>query len=185
MKRPELDEAAGFVGIEDPASLPNRAAVIAAIEEATAARGESSKEQNEELATVSGLYGSGARVISVFGPFMKRTMIEISTDLAREIFDPQQLDEAGRTNAIDATLKDLAAIRQRNPAVADSALASSALRMAYEIEHPFNSATSKSQCAKELRQAMDRLLELAPPDEEGKGKLDAIKGGRAKRRSKA
>lgn len=67
-------------------------------------------------------------------------------------------------------------------AMADSALAASALALAREIDSPNNSATSKSMCAKALREALDRLRELAPPEPKA-DKLDDITKQREKRRA--
>lgn len=58
--------------------------------------------------------------------------------------------------------RDLASIRERAPELADSALAGTALAMATELENPYNSATSKAQCANALQAVMDRLRELVP-----------------------
>lgn len=52
--------------------------------------------------------------------------------------------------------------------------------MAYEIENPFNSATSKSMCAKALLETLDTLRELSPPAEEGDA-LDELASRRAVR----
>jgi hypothetical protein len=60
-----------------------------------------------------------------------------------------------------------------------SALAASALALAAEMDDE-NSATSKSMCAKELRETMDRLRSLAPPREENDG-VDDLTAQRKKR----
>jgi len=59
--------------------------------------------------------------------------------------------------------------------------------MAFELDHPYNSATAKSYCVKELRQTMERLSELAPLGEEGGSRLDELRRKReeATRRSAA
>lgn len=62
--------------------------------------------------------------------------------------------------------RDLAAIADRYPDLARSALAMSALALAREIDDPQNSATSKSMCATSLLSTLDRLRELIPAEEE-------------------
>lgn len=171
LTRDQLNDKATQLGVEDAVQLPNRKAVLAAI----------AAKQDEFAGLSPDLFKRGARVISVY---KSRTVIEVSTGLASYLFR-EPLEVSARTNAVDAVERDLALIRARDPKVADSAIAATALRMAYELEDPYNSATSKSMCAKSLQQAMDRLLELSPPGQEEKGKLYDIKSGRAKRRSAA
>jgi hypothetical protein len=79
-----------------------------------------------------------------------------------------------------AVERDLAEIRRRDSDLADSALAASALTLACELDKPGNSATSKSMCARVLVDTLDRLRELAPPDEENDG-LDDLARKRAAR----
>lgn len=64
--------------------------------------------------------------------------------------------------------------------LAGSALAASAVVMAQGLDNPAASLTSKSMAQNRLQEAMDRLRELAPPDEK-KGALHDIKSGRALR----
>jgi len=171
LTRDELNDRALALGVADAVELPTRRAVIEAID-----------AKKAEFAGVSpDLFKRGARVVSVH---KGRTMIEISTSLASYLFH-RPLGESGRGNAIEAVEDDLELIRSRDPLVADSAIAAAALRMAYELEDPLNSATSKSMCAKALQAAMDRLLELSPPGQEEKGKLHELKARRAKRRAAA
>jgi hypothetical protein len=80
--------------------------------------------------------------------------------------DADERGGAGIRRSARRVERDLAKIRERDPEVADSALAASAVALAREIEHPFNSATSKSMCAGKLHEALDRLRELAPPKQE-------------------
>lgn len=122
------------------------------------------------------------RVISVYGPFNSRTMLEVPTDLATELLR-KPLSESGRTSVISAVERDLKELRKRSPALADSAIAATAVQLAYELENPYNSATSKSMCARSLADAMDRLRELAPAEEE-KDKLDDLSARRAARRKR-
>ncbi len=63
------------------------------------------------------------------------------------------------------------------------AYVASALALARELDVK-NSATSKSMCARALREAMDRLRELAPPAERA-DRLDELAGRRKRRRSAA
>jgi hypothetical protein len=107
----------------------------------------------------------GAHVVSVFGPFASRVLIELPAKQAAELFK-EPLGAANPTSVVEALERDLAKIRERDEQVANSALAASAIALAREIEHPFNSATSKSMCAGKLYDAWNRLLELAPPQEE-------------------
>jgi hypothetical protein len=85
-------------------------------------------------------------------------------------------------SVVEAVQADLADLAKRDPDLARSSRAASALVLARELDSPRNSATSKSMCSKALSEAMDRLLELAPPEEE-KGRLDEISAEREKRRS--
>jgi hypothetical protein len=81
------------------------------------------------------------------------------------------------TAAVERYLDQL---RKRAPDVADSPLAASALAMARELDSAGNSATAKSMCARSLHDAMDRLRELIPPDEET-DQLDDLAARRATR----
>lgn len=64
-----------------------------------------------------------------------------------------------------------------------STLAASALALAEEIDGR-NSATSKSMCAKELRETMGLLRSLAPPKVET-DRLDEVSKRRRRRRATA
>jgi hypothetical protein len=125
------------------------------------------------------LHALGARVVSVFGAFNSRVLIEMPASAAEEIF-PEPLSLSARTNVIEAAERDIAAIGERDTELGASALAASAVALAYQIEHPYNSATSKSMCARELRDTMDRLRELAPKAEEADN-LDDLAARRLKR----
>lgn len=171
LTRDKLNDKAEKLGVEDALQLPNRAAVIKAIE----------AKQEEFEGTSPDLFNRGARVLNVYHG---RTVIELSTALASYLFR-KPLGQSARADAVSAVEADLELIRLRDPRVADSAIAAGALRMAHEIEDPYNSATAKSMCMKALQQAMDRLLELSPPGQEEKGRLYELKTGRAKRRSAA
>lgn len=85
---------------------------------------------------------------------------------------------------VEGAERDVAAIRERDEALAGSALAASAVALAFQIEHPYNSATSKSMCAREMRDTLDRLRALAPEEAEA-DELDEIKARRERRRQSA
>ena len=117
----------------------------------------------------------GARVVSVYGPFGSRTMVTMTTELANRLF-PQGLEASGRSDTVDAVERALEKIRERDPDLADGPYAASARAMAGEVDHPFNSATSKSMCTGKMHDALDRLRELCPPVQEADA-LDRIKSG--------
>jgi hypothetical protein len=168
--RPELNTEAAELGIPEPEKLPNKQAVIDAIDEAA----------DPDARSLDADLFATARVVSVFGPFASRTLIEISSDLARRLFDDEPLSEVGRSNVIDATEQDIELIRAIDPDAADSSTAATALRMAYELDHPFNSATSKAQCAKAHAECMGRLWERVPekPKEDEVARIKAQRGSR-------
>lgn len=66
------------------------------------------------------------------------------------------------------------------PDLADSALAGSALVMAEALDNPKASFTAKSMCQNRMQEALDRLRELAPPEEK-RDDLDDIAARRALR----
>ena len=167
LTRDALNDKALKLGIADAVTMPNRAAVISAIEEA------------KELPP-------GARVLSVFGNGM-RVLVEMHVDRAEEEFGVGQLASAGRTHVVDATEKELAVLRRESAKVADSALGAAALRMALEIDHPYNSATAKANCVSELHKIMDKLHELALEDGDGaeKSDLDELRARRQRKRRAA
>jgi hypothetical protein len=82
-----------------------------------------------------------------------------------------------------AVAKDLAEIRKHDADLADGALAASALALACEIDGSDNSATSKSMCARELRDTMDRLWQLMPEEENADG-INDLEKQRERRRAK-
>lgn len=73
-------------------------------------------------------------------------------------------DRSGPLRVVDAVQRDLDEIAKRDPDLARSAHAATALALAREMDGS-NSATSKSMCAKALTETMDRLRELAPEEE--------------------
>lgn len=166
LSRDALNDKALKLGITDAVQMQNRAEVIEAIEAAKA-------------------MPPGAWVLSVFGNG-QRVLVEMHVDRALDEFGTQ-LAKAGRTEVVDATEQELAVIRKESPAVADSALAAAARRMAFEIDHPYNSATAKANCVNELHKVMDKLRELAAQDGEAKAKEGSkvveLRERRAKRRA--
>jgi hypothetical protein len=73
----------------------------------------------------------------------------------------------------------LAEIAQQTSGLATSGLAALALALAREMDDD-NSATSKSMCAGQLRETLDRLRELAPGAEEA-DEFDELAAQRAAR----
>lgn len=122
-----------------------------------------------------------AQVVDVFGPKRSRTLIEIPTELAAELLE-RTLALSGPHNVVDAVEADLAAIAERDPDAARSSEAAAAIQLAYELQNPYNSATSKSMCAKALIEALNTVRELAPEPEED-DELDDLAEQRAKRRA--
>lgn len=80
----------------------------------------------------------------------------------------------------DAVRRDLEVVAKADPALASSALAALALALAGQIDDPDNSATSKSMCAGQLRDTLDRVRELMPKAAEKDG-LDDLSKRRADR----
>jgi hypothetical protein len=75
--------------------------------------------------------------------------------------------EPEKLTVVAALERDLQELGRRQPGLDRSALAASALSLAAELDSAQNSATSKSMCARALREVWDRLQELAPAQEEG------------------
>jgi hypothetical protein len=171
LTRDQLNEKAEKIGIADAAYLPNRRAVIEAIEE----------RQLMFEGVSPDLFKHGARVLKVH---QDRTVIEVSTDLAGFLFRGP-LAESSETSVATAVEEDLEQIRKRDAKVAASAVAASALQMGRELDDPYNSASAKAQCARALQAHLDRLLELSPPGQEEEGKLHELKSRREARRLSA
>lgn len=127
---------------------------------------------------------NGYRLVSVLGPFNAYAIVEMSAARAAELFGCPLTSSLSSSTVIDATEKELAALARRNPELAGSALAASAVALAYEIQNPYNSATSKSMCARELRETMAKLRELAPEAEQEDG-IDELGDRREARRRRA
>jgi hypothetical protein len=118
-------------------------------------------------------------LVGVFGPFNSRALVEVSSEVARKLIDDATIDPAPAF-VIDAVLRDIASLRERDEELAGSGLAMSMLTMAYEMANPANSATSKSMCAKALADAMKQLRELAPPAKDADA-IDDLADRRAQR----
>ena len=127
---------------------------------------------------------TGAQVVSVFGQFSDRVLLELPRSDAEELLGGPITQAFAPTRVIDSVEADLQKLSERGAPVADSGLAQAAVALAYEIDSPFNSATSKSMCAKQLMGALDRLRELAPPERE-KDRVDELAERRAERRGAA
>jgi hypothetical protein len=104
---------------------------------------------------------------------------------------PAKAKKAEIAALIDAAVEPLTVagalerdLERFGPDLARSTLAASALALARELDDPDNSATSKSMCARALNDTLDRLVELAP-DEDEKDALDDLAARRAARRSAA
>lgn len=82
---------------------------------------------------------------------------------------------------VTAVQRDLASVAKRDPDLAKSGLAASALALARAIDHPGNSATSKSMCSGQLRDTLAELRELAPAEQKD-DKVDDLAARRKTRR---
>jgi hypothetical protein len=167
LSRDVLNKEATKRGVEGADKLPNRGEVIKAIEAA------------EDDQRASNPFAPSARVISVFGTKRSHALILMPAEIAEEYFG--RLDECPRSEVVEAVERDLADIAARDEELARSGPAAVALRLALELDHPYNSATSKGQCAKTLNETLDRLRELAPEQEEKDG-IDALNDKRGVRR---
>jgi len=168
LPRDQLNDKARKLGIEDAVKMRDRAAVIEAIE--------AKKAELEDR--------PDARVVSVFRNGLY-VLVEMHVDRAEEVFGDLPIADAGGTEVVDATRAELEEIRERDPRVANSALAAAALSMAFELDHPYNSATAKSYCVKELRQTMDTLREQAPPQVKGGSRLEQLRKEREEKEAAA
>lgn len=108
-----------------------------------------------------------------------RVLLDLPSALAVELTEGD-LPELWTQHPIQAVEAELDEIRRVSEKVADSALAAFALQMAREMSNPRNSATSKAYCAREARETITRLRELAPVKEEG-DQLDELQQRRVTR----
>ena len=81
----------------------------------------------------------------------------------------------------EAAEREIALIAEREPLLAAGPLAASALEMARGLDSNASLA-QKTLAAKELRETMDRLRELAPA-EKAKDRVDDLRERRDKRRA--
>jgi hypothetical protein len=127
--------------------------------------------------------GKTAYLVSLHGPFDSRALVDLPTKVAEELFEGA-LTQHGPRRVIEAAERAVEKIAETDPDLADSVLAATAIALAFQIEHPGNSATSKSMVARELRETMDRLRELAPPVAARRDSIDELKEKRDGRRAK-
>lgn len=111
------------------------------------------------------------KVVSVFGPFGSQALVHMTSDQAAKLVETD-VAQAAPAYVIEAVSADLYRLPVELHA---SALAATARAMAFELSNPYNSATSKAQCAKVLADVMDRLLESVQEEEEA-DELDRIAG---------
>lgn len=128
---------------------------------------------------VVSLFDKGARIVSVFGKRSERVLVDMPRAVAIDLFDAD-IGDVAPSIAFDGVERDLEALRRRDPALADSGLAATALVLAREIDNPYNSATSKSMNATALARILELLRELAP-EEEKSDRLDELSQRRDKR----
>lgn len=67
-------------------------------------------------------------------------------------------------SVVAAVERDLASVRGRDPALAESAPAAAALALAAKMDDPATSPNAMAMCAKELRDTMGMLWQMAPPE---------------------
>lgn len=120
------------------------------------------------------------RVISVFGPFGSKALVEMSVGEAKGLIEGPMV-EAAPMDVIDGVLHDLQVLMKHDETIAESALAATAVMLAKELANPYNSATSKSMCAKELKDTLAQLRGMVPPERK-KDALDGISEHHAARR---
>jgi len=92
------------------------------------------------------------------------------------------LPAAKKQPVVEAVRRDLAALKRRDKQLAEGALAQAALALAARIDDPDNSATSVSMCARELRDHMNRIWELAPAETRD-NRVDDLSTRREQRRA--
>lgn len=79
-----------------------------------------------------------------------------------------------------AVRRDLDALADRAPALAESGLALASLAVAARIDDPDTSPTAIAALSRALAENLDRLRELVPPAKEADG-VDVLAAQRAKR----
>lgn len=125
-------------------------------------------------------------IVSVFkvGKFVERALVEMPAELAFQIAKPDRGNPLIAVVA-EGVYRDLAAAAAVAPALAQSALAGTAIRLAMEMENPYNSATSKSMCARALIETMEQIRALMPDGEEEGDELDELEKRRQAREAAA
>lgn len=88
-----------------------------------------------------------------------------------------------KLTTVAAVQSDLDAIGKLDADLAKSGLAAAALQLAREMDNSKNSATSKSMCARALRDTLADLRALAPTKKEN-DQLAELRAKRAKRSGK-
>lgn len=123
------------------------------------------------------------RIVSVadLGPFEKVAIVVMPLESAKTLCGDPSARIAPVLEGVYRDLLAFAELGEAGEALANSALGGTALALALELENPYNSATSKSMCAGQLRDTLDRLRELAPVKEEG-DELDELAAERKRRR---
>ncbi len=127
----------------------------------------------------AGLREQGALVVSVFGAFGSRVLVEMPTSLAEELFGEAPLGECAPHNVVDAIARDLEPMPDN---LSSSSIAAVALALGRELEHPHNSATSKSMCAARITEIMGELRGLCPPERKADS-IDDLAAAREARRA--
>lgn len=90
----------------------------------------------------------------------RNTQARSTRDVTDQHQDESDSPAAGEVER--AVRRDLDGLAKRDPLLAESGLAASVIALARGIDNPRNSLTSKAMAARALREAIDRLLELAP-----------------------
>lgn len=124
---------------------------------------------------------NGIEVVSVFGPFASRVLLNVPTDFAGELLEGRPVSAFAPTGVIDGVRADLERLSSED--LRSSGLAAAALSLAMTVENPYTSATARASCAKELREYLAELRELAPPNEQPTPVDDIQSRVRAKLRS--
>lgn len=83
-------------------------------------------------------------------------------------------------SVVEGVRRDLDAIAERDPELACSGLALSALALAARMDDPDTSSTAVAGCARALVEALDRLRELVPAEQESDA-VDELAKQRARR----
>lgn len=88
---------------------------------------------------------------------------------------------APAVSVTDAVKKDLAVLAERDPELANGAIAATALALARTLDDRDAAATSQATCARALTEIMEKLRAMAPAEQ--KDGVDDLKARRAARRA--